>query len=517
MAISAQGIYSQTLESIIAAKLEELVHKRHAFEQSKSNILEAAQSRSDSREQLKLLLEGVKTCFRISKTASGDLVSSSTHNPQLFLLLKNLERFCEQPRFDPSVSERMLSYWKASLLQQLDVQSSRYEYASLYARLVTDWLSSEKDMKSASASSDDDMEGTEDFEVLDSSAKLQSRLAWEHTVFESANVDAPGIKQMLMGLFGQGDESKKYVFKALEDLRCQVTAFESEMARPRHFTEATIGMSIDGLLSSDLLSDEKRTVLRDFRRNPVVLAELADVLNLRISDIENWSWGDVVPLEQQRRVAGHFSVYMHEDMLQAIFLQYIGVKWSVFLKKSLVAFIKTEKAWKTAGTPPSVDTKRREYYLGRVKTKSSIQSKRSQLWRSRYFATQLPNSENQTYVSRDGGEEADYDIGIGAPQMPQQAPRARTKQTARMRQRIAPYAPNNSHAKKRKMASYRPTGDEEDEEEDTESDSDDETQSYSLMDLKQGLLHVLRTEILVNNKLHGGLTAFRGQFESTLR
>lgn len=56
------------------------------------------------------------------------------------------------------------------------------------------------------------------------------------------------------------------------------------------FDESTLKWCINGLLAEDLLSEEKQGILRDFLNNPMVLREMADILNMRFADIENWEW-----------------------------------------------------------------------------------------------------------------------------------------------------------------------------------------------------------------------------------
>jgi hypothetical protein len=59
-------------------------------------------------------------------------------------------------------------------------------------------------------------------------------------------------------------------------------------------------------MASGLLSDDKLAVLKDFLASPVILAEVADVLNMRIAAISTWSWEGEVPVEQRRHVTGAY-------------------------------------------------------------------------------------------------------------------------------------------------------------------------------------------------------------------
>lgn len=113
------------------------------------------------------------------------------------------------------------------------------------------------------------------------------------------------IAEYLRALFGEASDNKQG-FKALKELQKQVETFEASLSTPDQFNEDVLRWTINGLLSSGLLSDEKRAVLKDFLASPVILAEVSDVLNMRIAAIETWSWEHEIQIEQRRHVSGSF-------------------------------------------------------------------------------------------------------------------------------------------------------------------------------------------------------------------
>lgn len=151
--MASGGVFSATLHSITTTKLTELSKKRNIFEYQKKTLLSDAGSQPTRTQKLRVLADGVKKSFSI-KTATrkrgdrhdgaGRIVKGSSNNPQLEVQLKNLERFLAQAQYDPSISPKLLQDWEDALLKRLDVQSLRYQYATLYGKLVTEWLSSEK-------------------------------------------------------------------------------------------------------------------------------------------------------------------------------------------------------------------------------------------------------------------------------------------------------------------------------------------------------------------------------------
>ncbi|KAI2610585.1 hypothetical protein GGR54DRAFT_373931 [Hypoxylon sp. NC1633] len=432
MASSSRSVFSETLQEITNTKLEELSKRRSDFEATKSSVLSELAKENEPAQRLSILSRGVKTCFGLNLNKHGKARNAfnPSRNSELELELKNLDCFLAQAKYDPSLSAKTMRASEESLLRHLDVQSLKYQYASLYAQLVTEWLSTEKSM----GSDLDDIAMMDGFEDVASEVKRDAREQWEHTVFDPAKVDEEALRAYLNKLFNAESAETSPELKALKQLRDDIADFEGDMLAPNQFNSTTLRWAADGLLSSGLLSDEKRDVLKEIKNNPIILGEVADVLNMRIQYLDSWSWGSKpVLLEQRRQISGIYNVLMHEDLLQAIFLQYIGVKWSVFLKKAFVKFRTVDGAWKSSRKRISqTDTMRRSYYLGSESRGNSVQSIRDHIYSKHYFMANLMDSESQRSDIAEGEEEVDYHSNHVPPQMPipaapmaQQAPAAR--------------------------------------------------------------------------------------------
>ncbi|ROV94857.1 hypothetical protein VPNG_09321 [Cytospora leucostoma] len=511
------SVFSDTLQEITNAKLDEISKRRTAFEEAKSLTLSSIQSQSDPLQRLALLSNGVKKCFAIKVDKEGRVILEQARHYRLEVQLRNLDRFLAQARHDPSVSTRTIGDWERDLLGHLETQSLRYQYASLYGQLVTEWLSKpsveKQGAEAGSGDGDGDVEVGGAFEDVGTAAKLKSRSEWDSTVFEPAKVDVDTLIGYLDSLFGRGGDSpetetdrrKRHV---LHRLREEIQDFEIELSRPEPFTQSTLEWAIRGLLSSDLLTNEEREVLRDFRGNAIILSEIADVLNMRFSAIESWNWSpDGVPVEQRRKINGIFSIHMHEDLLQAIFLQYIGVKWSVFFRRAFTAVRDYKEA---AWTPfdreiPDLEKRRLEYYLGPLSTRRSLQKERQATYNRDYFVARLLRKAGEVIDRADGEVEADYST--------HQAGIAKKKKGlgkgGALRHRKVTYSTRASVSN----------------DDDDSSDEDDHQQGARFLcadveeepplnptQLKQRLLHLLSTEIAVNTRLHGGISAFHAVF-----
>jgi hypothetical protein len=318
--IMSSSVFSETLQAITTTKLGELSKKRTIFEESKSALIFSTEREQNQQQRLRILVDGVKQCFAV-KTASrrrgdrfggpGRIIAGSTNDPDLEVMLKNLERFLEQARFDPTISPKLLGDWENSVMKKLKVQSLKFEYATLYGELVNEWLRAEKAIPSDNASTT-----SEGFEKVNRAERDESRVNWEKLVFEPFETDPMAISEYLQTLFGPKGVNQQSV-KALRALRKSVEAFETSLSTPGQFNDEVLRWTINGLMGSGLLSDEKRAVLKDFLASPVILAEVADVLNMRIATISTWSWegegdGGGVPVEQRRHVTGAYhGEYFH--------------------------------------------------------------------------------------------------------------------------------------------------------------------------------------------------------------
>ncbi|KAK0728391.1 hypothetical protein B0T26DRAFT_748621 [Lasiosphaeria miniovina] len=233
--MASTEILSQTLSTITSIKLDQLRKQKEAYETKKHTLLRDVALETDSQKLAKSLLEG---------TAK---LPSMAANPGLSAA--NLKRFVEQAAYDPSVSEVFLHDYEAALRNELQVQSNKFDFATLYGRLINEWIASGKGSGDA-------------------------------TEYVSVGRDESHEQQ-----------SSKDVKHSLDSLRDSMKEFQKEWDGPeRHFDDEVLTNCLNGMLRVDLLSDEKRATLRGFLGNKVVLSEIADVLNMRMSTRSSWAW-----------------------------------------------------------------------------------------------------------------------------------------------------------------------------------------------------------------------------------
>ncbi|GAB1314265.1 Reverse transcriptase domain-containing protein [Madurella fahalii] len=384
--MGSTDILSQALSSITVSKLDQLQQQKTEYETKKRQLLENVASEKNTAKRIKKLLEGSEELHAVGLKRD--------------VFFSNLKKFLDQAEYDPSVSEPLLASYEAELRCHLQAQTNKYEFASLYGDLVTEWIASgTSDVATTPQGSGSVVVGREEMH--------QQRATWEEYAFKAKETDPKAIRAYLDDVF-----SSKEAQMALETIRGTLKAYQRDWKLHRHFDESTLTTCINGMLRSDILTEEKRTTLRTFLENKVVLGEIADVLNMRMSNMASWSWGSPLIVEQRRNLNGRYRFYTDEDLLHSIFICYIGLRWATKLREVLEKFVMTGGVWKDDSKPISkADARRRRYFLqerGRRWLDSSVQKRRYDHFAS-IFLDQLPVSfdERRDTYGGQGGEEGD--------------------------------------------------------------------------------------------------------------
>lgn len=120
---------------------------------------------------------------------------------------------------------------------------------------------------------------------------------------------------------------------------------------------------------------------------------------MRMASLQNWQWSTIdgaISVEQRRQLNGKYRVFMDEDVLDALLLHAIGMKWAVHFKNCLTDFFYS-RAWTTpAERLPKIDQDRRMYFLGSDSSVlGSVETRRRRLYEEDYLLTQLPEVEEE--------------------------------------------------------------------------------------------------------------------------
>ncbi|KAL5533901.1 hypothetical protein ACEPAG_361 [Sanghuangporus baumii] len=437
--------FSETLRFITTVKLSELDKKNTKFREHVSHVSEKADQHTDidAIAHLEVLADGLRE-WPGARTADFNL--------------RDIERYLEQARKDPSFPSSVLDDWNRQAQAQFDNEGTRFDFARLFGMLVNDWLRS-KSPKSQEPITASDIHSQhrspsrETFEKVSRKETIEQKEKLESIIFEEKKIDASALESYLDGLFVDKEAKDE-----LEKMRLRIGSFAAGLKR-REITMEELKQVIQSVLRTDVLSEEKQATLKEFLLNPTITRELASVLNMQLSTIKSWAWPEEgVVVEPRRHLNGRTRFYLGAEILTCLLLHYLGVLWSVEFKRNLNLLLKSA-AWKELPKKLTrIDHIRRDIFFG---TEDSIVDKLRQKYdRDHFFMCQLP-TEFETVIDH-------YAEDTG------------------------------SHRAKRKRFGSR---------------LDNGIRTDTPIDLKQSLLHILSADIVLNKALHGQCTVLRTDLE----
>lgn len=462
---STRGALPLTLKSISSTKVEELYKQRELFESRKAEILKAANAAPDHRAKARVLLEGVtrlmgypKDAFDEDDDIDKDVITGQEKSSRL-PTTKSMYSNTDWLRSENINTRRFLlqSRHDASVSDEVVREwiarledSLRYHTVTYeHAKFYSD-LVSEWLVDLEEKPSEEGLDKSS-FEQVGRQEMHNQRATWESLVFSPAEVDSQAVEAYLDKLFNQTKLSQQ----ALKELREKIRDFGSNLrSNTKAFDINMLKTISSSLLRSDLLTPEKTSILKEFLKNDEVAQEVADVLNLRFASIDRWDWDSKgIPVEMRRHLNGKYRVFMDGDLIETILLHYIGLQWSVEFREAFVSFLKSP-AWKSNSQkiPKEVTNRRKHFIENEAPEHATVDNLRKRTYEADYFMTQLPRSldEGKRSYDDDGDDDA-----------------------------VLP--------------------------------GDDDRMTP--IETKQSLLHLLITESIVHNRLHGEFTVVRSDFK----
>ena len=365
---------AETLKAVTDVKHAQLNENFEIFNSFHQNLLESIEGKAPLK-QLEILLE------KCSKPSSSFDISSLINRVEALSVFSQDTAFC---------SDTKVRAWCKEIIDSLNIESEKYKYTRLFYKLILD----------AVQESSKPQEKKGDFKA----EMAEQREQFEQFVFSESTGDATVIKGYLNDeLFGKyGDE--------LEKLRNEITTFCNS------FSDLPIAVSdvtstIRNLIATGLVNNDNIKILRGFLDNTVVIKEIADVMTVKLRSLNSWNWPmEGLKAEQKRQLSGKYRVYAHSDLIDTIFLHYLGVTWAVQLRQTLVKFTKS-KAWKLNYNEKS--NERKEFYFGsKISAVIPIDQKRYRVQHEKFLLTQLAKSRKggQATGYCDSDDESDDDI-----------------------------------------------------------------------------------------------------------
>ncbi|KAJ7265842.1 hypothetical protein B0H12DRAFT_172561 [Mycena haematopus] len=281
---------------------------------------------------------------------------------------------------------------------------TRFEFAKLFGGLFNEWLTSGDSVleqkSSSQASSSDEFVEVGRKEMYEQQERLKS------IVFTPKAIDADGLTAYLTDLFSDSSS-----LEVLGSVRRGMKEFGDDL-QGRIITANDMKWVINSILAADLMLEDKRNTLREFTQSPVVVDELATVMTMRLGSLEAWSWPQHgAQVDMRRHLNGKYRAFTDPDMLDALFLQYLGIMWQVKFKQVCLDIF-SSKAWKQEFPPFSREQLRdRKTYFAESPS-DSIHSYRQTLRKDHFLVGQLSSQVDSTPSYDDWGNPDKAQISI---------------------------------------------------------------------------------------------------------
>ncbi|KAF3107508.1 hypothetical protein TWF569_007877 [Orbilia oligospora] len=446
---------ADTRNLVTAVKLKELYTKKKDLEEHFIPILARVEAAQSEKEKLKILVQESK------KKESSRYGGIFEYNASASDLLAMSE-------YDPTISDEVFKHQRIDGEESIRRHLRKAQYTSLFGSIFNEWMNfegkadvpdDEKDGVKTPKSDDestvnlpsDGMGRPEKYAqkaelesiifAPDPNAKPEEYAKYLEDLFKKAEEDSKKkIKKASAGLFNDSnddedegededdednDDSNSSTSSATDDeylegwltetislkkLRNTIGRFSGSFRKHEMMSTTDVKQAIHGLVSGELLTDAKKAACKEILLSTVILDEIAMVLTLRLREIENWKYSDEsVQLNFRRHLNGKYRCYADEPLLDAIFLQWIGVKWGIELRRVL-QIVHNSPAWLRPTDP--IDEARQEVRTALLpqenpkKAPNSI-SFNEKAFMKEFFLTLLPESLYDFRTYNEDGEEAD--------------------------------------------------------------------------------------------------------------
>ncbi|KAJ6263876.1 hypothetical protein Dda_0013 [Drechslerella dactyloides] len=447
---------AETRTLVTAIKLKQLYLKKQECESHFVEVLESVEKAATEKEKLKILVD---VNAKRGHHYNWSIFDSNSNVADLFSMAEN----------DPTVSDELFKPQRVHAEQSIRRLLRKTQYTSLFGSIFNEWMNFEGKFDV----SDDDRDGVKTPRSDDESTtgissdaagrpeKLAQKAELESIIFDPDPKAKPEeLVKYLENLFKQAEEdankanTKKplsleiltdddYTHDDEEDghkqddessavkedendqnylsgfmgevftmkkLRNTIGRFSGSFRKHESMGITDVKQSIHGLISGELLTEAKKEACKEILLSDVILGEIAMVLNLRLREIENWKYADPsIQMNFRRHLNGKYRCYADEPLLDAIFLQWIGIRWGMELRRVL-ELLHNSTAWLQPEKP--IDDARQEVrnlMLSRESLNSAAQTVQAhqKAYMKEFFLTLLPESLYDFRTYNEDGQGAD--------------------------------------------------------------------------------------------------------------
>lgn len=350
--IKMSALFRSILQQVTQEKLEELKLQKELSSNYFNPVLtKIAEPSTTPTDALEILYKAIKDI------PLKDVVDST--------MLENVKYVLKNVKDDPSISSQLVLTWVDKVKQQIQFSLRKCEYSYLYGSLLSEWLEVEE-RKISNSSETTEVAHLQDPKNSTNEAALNRKEAIDKlkdlmfTEPQSEEFDPEKFRKFL------SDD----LFKFESNIEGQTVMKDIQKETKDYFNVENYSISsydiqccINGLRSEDLLSLEKKEALQELSENSEALGEVASLLTNRLRNFSRWEWPSTTEtVETRRGLAGEYKSYLNEDIITALFLQYVGVIWAAFFKRQFLTLYRS-KAWTKAFCfSQSIEAERKKFH-----------------------------------------------------------------------------------------------------------------------------------------------------------
>ncbi|KAL7266365.1 hypothetical protein RUND412_011091, partial [Rhizina undulata] len=388
--------YNETLSAVTGVKLKSLARQKELLSKHYAEIRKNAAAAASQLQRLEILYKGIKECPVSKGTAWIDIEPVSA--------------MVQQAAQDRSMGDVVLGMWCTRLERSIEQLLKKFEYAYLFDSVLTEWLQTDGNTETSVKGDSKSKDGNESFIHTGRAEGIQQREMIEDMIFSEAKPDLPRFHAFLNKSFAidgnvDGEGAPKYsqvskkekalLKRELERIRQGVKGFGKKLLLYKQVNSSDVENAIMGLLVGDCLGEDKRATCMEIKSSSTILQEIASVINILLRDLKNWKWPEEgVNIRLLRQLNGRYRAYLDEELLTAIFLQFVGIEWSAHFRNTLNRLMKRQDGgWKRPKS--ALNPKQRELHKHMIEDLDDVEGLtdwRDEMFWENYFMNLLPTS-----------------------------------------------------------------------------------------------------------------------------
>ncbi|KXS22426.1 hypothetical protein M427DRAFT_40308 [Gonapodya prolifera JEL478] len=302
----------EKIRPVAEIKLAELERQRERLIAHYDSTIRTAEAETSMLDKLKALHSG--------------LSSAVFYDEPLHPSFDNLTNLLSRLQCgDATVSEKDLMRWMERMQKEIAKGRQRADYTRLFGRILTEWLDANSD----------DHEQANEWELEDlgnpdtERDKFMEKLELLTEPVPEGSYDLAVVDDMFSGMESQ-----------LATLRNSVASFFRNEAKSK-VDSRELETSANAILgNNDLVGRQQRAVLQDIIDSDEIRNEYSGCITILLDRFSEWDWKRSDPKRMRviRSRAGKHRAFLNEDVITALLLQIVGIRWSVSFHKSLETF-----------------------------------------------------------------------------------------------------------------------------------------------------------------------------------